>query len=258
MFFILSKIFEFFLHPLNWIIIFCFSAIFFKRPLLRKVFIYLSVSSVLIFTTPMPIYFLAKAWDVKTKSLKEFKDSYDIAIVLGGFSKTVLSEPDMFYITSSGDRILKAVQLYKAKKINKIFISGGSGRVFAQHIKEGKISARFLYEIGVDSADVLYEDKSKNTYENALFTKHKLDSLGMKNGKTLLLTSNYHMRRSIACFSKQGLKFEPFVVDPQNEEGLDFRNPFSLVLPNVENIKRWEMYIHEWIGYFTYRLNGYI
>jgi hypothetical protein len=66
------------------------------------------------------------------------------------------------------------------------------------------------------------------------------------------------MKRSIACFAKQGIKFEPFVVDPQNEEILDIKNPLNTILPNIENIKRWETYIHEWIGYFTYRLNGYI
>lgn len=258
MFFILSKVLDFIIQPMNWIIFFVVMAFFIKKPFLKKVFVGLSICSFLIFTTPLPIHFAKKCWNIKTKRLNEIKSEYDVAIVLGGFLRTVKSEPDQFYIASSGDRLIKAIQLYKAKKVKKIFISGGSGKVLVQEFKEGRIAARFLKDIGIDTNDIIYEELSKNTYENAVQTKYKLDSLGLSNSKLILLTSKYHMKRSIACFNKQGLHCEPFIVDPQTENEIDIKNPSEYLMPNAEYLKEWDIYIHEWMGYITYLMAGYI
>jgi uncharacterized SAM-binding protein YcdF (DUF218 family) len=240
-------------------VVFLLLAIINKNQKIKRVFLYLTFSALIFFTSPLPIYLLANGWNLKTKRLNEINTEYDVAIVLGGFSRIVKKEPNAFYISPSGDRIIKAIQLYRAKKVKKIFISGGSGKVFMQEFKEGKIAAQFLNDVCIDTSDVLYEDKSRNTYENALFTKQYLDSLGLSQSKLLLLTSSYHMRRSMACFNKVGLVCTPFVVDPQhNSSPIDWRNPEEYLLLSVKHLSDWDVYLHELVGYLIYKFTGYI
>jgi len=258
MFFIFSKVFEFLIFPLNWILVLLLLSIITKNTILKKQLLWTSLGLLLFFTSPLPINLLSRWWNVKTITLNNIKEKYDVGVVLGGFIKTIKKDPTGFYITNSGDRIIKAIQLYKQGNIKKIFIAGGSGMISVPNFKEGKITADFLQHLCIDSTDILQESSSKNTYENALFTKKKLDSLNQKNISILLITSSYHMRRSIACFKKVGLNVIPFIAESQYENDINWSNPQEYIMPGINNLKYWDVYLHEWVGFITYKLQGYV
>lgn len=114
--------------------------------------------------------------------------------------------------------------------------------------------ARLYLLCGMDQNDILIEDHSLNTYENALYSKPILEATGEQ--RFLLITSAAHIRRAVACFEKQGLNVQPFPVMQgvgNRRWELDY-----LFVPQVANFHKWHSLIHEWVGFATYKFRGYI
>ncbi len=100
-------------------------------------------------------------------------------------------------------RIVDAVRLYKKYKL-PIIVSGGS---VPGKVKEAVVVGRFLNDLGVKQKDIILEDLSMDTVENALNVKDIFKKKGYKKG--LLVTSAYHIRRSEFLFKKTGLDVYP-------------------------------------------------
>jgi uncharacterized SAM-binding protein YcdF (DUF218 family) len=87
-----------------------------------------------------------------------------------------------------------------------------------------------------------------------LFTKPLLEK-NFPNGKFLLITSGYHMRRSLACFQKIGIAVTPYSTDR-----LGGKPKFvfdHLLLPNLHALETWQVIIHEMTGLVMYKVAGY-
>ncbi len=180
--------------------------------------------------------------------------TYEVGIVLGGIGRI---DPTLERIefTNSADRLLKAIELYHKKRIKKILITGGSGSVLHPDDKEAADIYQYLKNIQVPDSDIIIENESKNTYENAVFSKKILDSLHIKK-KYLLITSAYHLRRSVAVFEKQGFKD----ITPYPTERLAGPRKFEfdhLFLPHPDALSVLYKYIHEWVGFIIYKIKGY-
>jgi uncharacterized SAM-binding protein YcdF (DUF218 family) len=181
-------------------------------------------------------------------------ENYETAIVLTGVTNTRKEALDRVYFQKGADRVLHTVQLYKAGKIKKILISGGTvtleGRKEAEADQLKKV---FLY-CGVPKTDLIIENLSRNTNENSTKTKKLIDSLQL-NGKFLLVTSAFHMRRAEACFKKAGISADIFPVDYYTRDrGISFDQIF---IPSEGAFAKWSILIHEILGYITYKLVGY-
>ena len=149
---------------------------------------------------------------------------------------------------------MQAVELYHKGKIKKIFLSGGSGFVNFQEWKESEKLYPLLVSCGVKAEDILMENNSRNTYENAVETAKELKSKNI-NGKYLLITSAFHMRRSLACFEKLNLTVDAYPVDARS--GGPIYTPDRLFQPDAEALVAWDLLTHEWVGYAMYKLMGY-
>lgn len=113
----------------------------------------------------------------------------DIGIILGGTSMIPY-------------RVDRAIELYKDGQIKKILISGGIGYFnFKRGITEAEIMKRYFLEHGVLEDDILIEDKSRNTYENFLYSYKLLrDKFNLENMTFILITSDFHMKRASGLF----------------------------------------------------------
>ena len=114
------------------------------------------------------------AWEERTIKVKEIQQPYDIGIVLGGYSKStnrLLNDNRLLYLNSGANRLTQAIELYKLGKIKKFLLTGGNGEVLNKWIAESINTKQFLIRLGVPTADILMETKSRNTHENALFSK---------------------------------------------------------------------------------------
>jgi uncharacterized SAM-binding protein YcdF (DUF218 family) len=153
------------------------------------------------------------------------------------------------------DRLIQTIDLYKRGVIKKIIFTGGSGRILKPQMKEGGLLKPYILKMGVAEQDLYIENESNNTRENALFTKELIEKEKL-NGTFLLITSAFHMRRSIGCFRKVGYNIDYYVTD--RYAGPRKWDPDFLFIPNVSTINDWNVILKEWVGYITYKLMGYI
>jgi uncharacterized SAM-binding protein YcdF (DUF218 family) len=181
---------------------------------------------------------------------------YELGIVLGGYSMPDGLPNDRFHPNHNAERITVALELYRLGKIKRILISTGALTLDRQGPNEAHHTAAFLQRLGIPDTAIIIEDRSRNTYENALFTAELLSSKGLYGQSSLLITSPFHMRRSMACFRKQGLNPTPFPAGVLALSG-DFTS-YHKFLPHPISYYRWEALSKEIVGMAMYKLQGYI
>lgn len=195
-----------------------------------------------------------RAWEIHGIKDKDLK-THDVAIVLGGMSEFD-NDLDRLSIRRGGDRIWQAITLYQQGKVKKLLISGASGYVFDRGLKEAEQMKKDLVKWGIPEEDILTEEKSINTYENALYSAEVLQQ-HPELKSFVLVTSASHMRRSIGCFEKQGLHCTPYSTDQYTgKKRFYFWDQYFI--PNMETMIEWKKLIKEWVGYIAYDLKGYI
>ena len=256
MFFILSKILDLFISPAIWIVgLLLASYLFRKRKSSLSSKLFLSgLISLLIFTNPFIVNLVMNRWEVKAYSAEEIKSPYEVGIVLGGSTRYYDNDSKRMVFSSSADRLMQAVELYHKGKIKKIFLSGGSGFVNFQEWKESEKLFPLLVNNGVKPEDILMENNSRNTYENAVETAAVLKNKGITS-KSLLITSAFHMRRSIACYEQANINVAAYAVDSRSGGAMYTLD--RLIQPDPEALVAWDLLTHEWVGYLVYRLMGY-
>lgn len=256
MFFALSKLLYFILQPLNWLVGLPIFAMFTKnarrkRRILRGCFFLL-----VLITNPFLSNRIFHAWEAEAVQMSTLRDTFDVGIVLGGYANGDTYANDRLVLAPAANRIVDAIQLYKRGIVKKLLITGGDGRLLGDSYPESYWAKNYLLDIGVKPEDILFEDQSRNTHENALFSKQLLDKQGLSNAKLLLFTSAFHIPRAQACFKKVGLNTRPFPA--HFEAGKLTIEPRTWLTPDADLIKNWEVFLKEWVGYAVYKLQGYV
>lgn len=255
MFFFLSKILAFLIAPYTWLF---FGLLWLLKKLwqtpYRKWVLTLTVFMYII-SNSFLVDEVIRAWEYTDDDIYLKNTNYDLAIVLGGMGR-VDERQQRFDFNYSGDRLFQTLELYYKKRVGKILITGGSGSISKPNQREAIYVKKYLVNISIPDSNIIIENNSKNTYENAVLTKHLLDSLQFK-GSVLLVTSSFHMRRSLAIFKKAGYKnVTPYVTNKiTGIRKFEFDHCF---IPNIEAVFGLNLVLHEMIGYATYKLKGYL
>lgn len=257
MFFYLSKIFWFFVQPLNLAIFLLLAgalAGFFGR---RRLFAAGSLSALLVLAVATWTSFgalLLNPLEQRFQRPPVAPQKVDGIIVLGGgFEGAINLVRGGYDLNDSGDRFVEAAVLARRYPQARIVVSGGNGSLMQDGEGDATTSQRLLTALGVAPDRLVLETQSRNTYENAVFAKR----LAMPNpGETwLLVTSAFHMPRSKALFDKVGFPTVPWPVDYHTSgvEGV------SLFADNpVDAVQTTTLAVREWIGLFAYWLAGKI
>ena len=256
MFFIISKILAFCIKPIVWILS-CFLLAFFIRNERRKRTIFLCGLILMILLTNDAFFqFIVKWWEPQVVKLKRTEKEYDFIILLGGYSdfQTAMGKSEFQIGIKGGNRLITALKLYKKGIGKKILLTGGSGKLLGDKYGEAEYVAPFLKTLGIPDSALIIENKSRNTWENAVFSKNIIDSI-QKNASCLLVTSALHMPRSKACFDKAGLATTIYPTDYYARKSDNLLK--LLIEPSSSNLFAWEAVLHEWIGVITYKLKGY-
>ena len=251
MFFVASKILSFLIDPFFWIIGLFMLAIFSKKIYKRRKYFIIGFITLFLFSNNFIFKTVNDYWSINSNLNNPI--SYDYGILLGGMI-SLNSEKDAIKFNSNNDRLLNTIELYYAKKIDKILITGASGSMVSDLI-EADLIEMYLLKIGIPKKDIIKETKSKNTYENAQFSEKVILKIANKNNpKCLVITSEYHMRRSMACFYNTELNVYAF-TKRTDEKYFDLE---SFLLPQSNILYQWKILFHEIIGYYTYKIVGYI
>jgi uncharacterized SAM-binding protein YcdF (DUF218 family) len=254
MFFYLSKLLVFIISPLTWIFTLLILSLCLKNPKTKRKLLIASLIVFYFFSNAFILDECMRLWEFTSKDLSK-KEHFDAAIILGGMT-TYDPRLDNPQFGNSADRLWQALPLLKNGQIKKIILTGGSGSILHPEEKESGILKKYLLKIGIADSLVIIENESKNTRENALFTKKLLDSINLKSN-LLFVTSAFHMKRSIGTFEKVGLKnIRPFCTDRYSgPRKFEFDHLF---IPNTHALDKFTLLIHEIIGYCVYKTIGYI
>lgn len=128
--------------------------------------------------------------------------------------------------------------------------TGGSGSMLDQEFKGATVARNMLAEQGIDVSTVLFEAESRNTYENAKFSQALVKPQQGQNW--LLITSAFHMPRSVGIFRQLDWQVTPFPVDHRSEPG-------RLLKPDAdfaEHLKQLNVAVREWLGLTAYYFSG--
>jgi len=180
--------------------------------------------------------------------------SADAILILGGALALPQYPRVDLELVDSSDRIRYAWQLYRQNRANKIIIAGGN--VFPQTDVRGEAYyiARLLMEWGVPEEDILFEEQSRNTYQNAVYIKPLLAENNLSS--LLLVTSATHMPRAHAVFRAQNINVIPAPTDFQVTES-DNPEIFNWI-PSAQALSATTWVLKEYMGWWYYRLRGYI
>ena len=256
MFFILSKVLAFLLQPLNWMVLLAMFGFFTKNNKYRRRSISALVGVLLVFSNPWLVNQFARVWETGGRSPDTILQPYDVGILLGGYTNfNAESPPGLLNLHQAGNRLTTTLLLYQTGKIRHILLSGGSGRLMGNVPSEADVVRGFLLQCGMPDSVILVENQSRNTRENALFSKQLADSIA-PGSRCLLITSAWHMRRSQGCFDKAGLVCDPFGADFLSETSNG--NFFHWLEPDWRALMKWELLIKEWVGWMAYWAKGYV
>jgi uncharacterized SAM-binding protein YcdF (DUF218 family) len=175
-------------------------------------------------------------------------------IVLGGAIDDELGRARHQVILADGAaRLTEAVVLARRFPQARVVYTGGSNSLTDTDSDEARDAGRLLTALGVDPARITLEDRSRNTDENARFTRDLVHP--EPSQAWLLVTSAWHMPRAMALFRKAGFEVIADPVDYRSQGGF---GDWRLNSDASRGFALFDLAMHEWIGLAAYRASGRI
>ena len=263
-FFILSKVVQFCIEPLNWVIIFVLLSLLFlslRKPDSCKRFLMLALLDLLIvgWLPSSELGLRALENSIPKTSLEGLSEN-DLGgiIILGGAIEggEIALDRGEISIGSAAERVTKAFELIRKYPDLPYIFSGYSGRINPKGLSEADAFKQLIAEQRLSEKMAHYENQSRNTYENVRYMKPMIQEFGLKNATGaskpwLLITSASHMYRSAKIFEKQGIAVIPMPVDYQTASHLKWTS-FDL----QDGIQNWKKLVHEVVGILAYWITG--
>ena len=256
--FVIGKILDWSLHPLNWVAVLLGCSLLASLnpawPPLRARRLALSAIALLMATgcQSVPDALIAHLESQYTEYAPAANLSqYAGIIVLGGAMESgqISARHLQPGLNDSAERMTAAIAIWRHNPQLKVVFTGGEGELMGSGPSEAQRARAFFVSQGMPDEAMILEDQSRSTWENAVFTARLP---GIDNQKPwLLLTSAWHMPRSMATFQKMGWNVTAYPVDFRSG-GVTSLSSYSISGGAV----RWELYLHEVIGLLSYRLMG--
>ena len=250
MFFYLSKFFWFFVSPGNVLLIaLCLGAVLIYRRRDKVGRWLISFAALLsLGAAVLPIgKNLYVILENRFPVVHELPKKVDGIIVLGGVVNEVITKfRGQISIGGAIERLTEFATLSRRYPDAKLIFTGGSGKILSQNIKETDVIAPLLTTMGIDLDRVLLESQSRNTYENAVMS---LELAKPAPDETwVLITSAFHMPRSVGIFRKIGWNVLPYPVDFNTSGEVVLVPSFNL----ISGLSYLSGSFHEWIGLLFY------
>ncbi|MBN9148557.1 MULTISPECIES: YdcF family protein [unclassified Nitrobacter] len=255
MFFLLSKIFGFVALPSNAIAIVCglgLCLLLLKRRRAGASLLTVGIVSLLVFGySPAGNVLLLTLSDRFPAWQYGGRDPDGIIILGGAIDAGISAARGAVETNGSAERLIAALELARRFPKARIVYSGGTGNLVADLVPEAPIAGRLMETLGISPERIILESDSRTTDENARFTRKMVSP---KPGERwLLVTSAYHMPRSIGVFRKAGFDVEAYPVDWRTRGWVDAWVPFDRLSAGLASS---DTAVHEWAGLVAYWLTG--
>lgn len=255
MFFVLAKVLGFFALPSNLLISLGILGIFLMLTRLARAGRRLAIVSIALLAIAgwsplgsaliLPLEERFPPWDASHGAPTGI-------ISLGGAIDTVVSPVrGEVALNEAAERLTAMAELVRRYPQAHIVFSGGSGRLIHDDATEAEFAARLFESFGIEKSRVILESGSRDTDENARFTKELVQP---KEGERwLIVTSAHHMPRAVGAFRAAGFPVEAFPVDYRTRGPIDLLRPFATL---GDGLRRTDTAVREWVGLLMYRLAG--
>jgi len=255
MFFILSKILGFFALPSNFLMAIGLLGLVLLCTRFTRLASWLIVTSLVLIAivglSPLgnalilPLEQRFPPWDAS-------RGAPDGIVVLGGaISPDVSAARGAAALDEAAERITVTAELARRYPDARIIYSGGSNALLFDERAEAAFAVRQLEDLGVAQERITGEEQSRNTVENAVFSR--LIANPKPGQRWLLVTSAYHMPRAMAAFRAAGFSVEAYPVDWRTRGTNDVLRPFASL---GDGLRRTDTAVREWVGLLAYRLAG--
>ncbi len=252
--FVLSKVLWWFAQPTRlWLILTILSSLLLYTALFRQARIaLLSLTIVAFIALVLPIDLYAMRPLEQRFPQPKLPEHITGIIVLGGAVDQILTELyGQANLNSAAERMTEAVQLAFNYPNAKLVFSGGSAEIKPRSsFREADVAEQFYQEIGLDSARLIFERESRNTFENAVFTKELLNP--QKDEVWVLVTSAFHMPRAVGIFEELEWGVIPYPVDYR--VGLNIETSPPVLFSG--KLFYFDIAAKEWLGLLAYKLMG--
>jgi uncharacterized SAM-binding protein YcdF (DUF218 family) len=201
---------------------------------------------------PLSNFLLSKIEDYIQPSKYPVQQLTGVIVLGGSFNSGLESkERNEVSLNGSAERLTKALEIYKKNPRLLILFSGFSGELKPQGWSESDMAKKFFLDQGVKLDNLIFENQSRNTFENIKYSK---DIIANYKGTWGLITSANHMPRSFFAFKKQGLILEPISVDYKTGTNKVFWINFDI----SSGLINWNIILHELIGISYYKFTNKI
>ena len=257
MFFYLSKLFWIVVQPINLIGILVFAGIVLGLLRLRRLGLLFSLAGFAVLALG--------AWSsLGALLLHPLEDRFarpdpapqavaGIIVLGGGFEGGINLVRGGYELNASGDRFVEAAILARRYPQARVVVTGGTGALLLEGEGDGDTAPKLLTALGVAPERLVLEARARNTQENARFTRALVEP---RPGETwLLVTSAFHMPRSVGLFRKEGFDVVPWPADYRTAGTETFGFAEDNAMDSLRNLA---LAIREWIGLAAYRVTGRI
>ena len=201
---------------------------------------------------PLSNFLLNKIEDFIKPSKYPVQQLTGIIVLGGSFDQELVSkERNEISLNEHAERATKALEVYKKNPKILILFSGYSNKIKPIGWSESDMAKKFFLEQGVRSENLIFENKSRNTYENVQYSK---DIIRNYKGSWGLVTSAFHMPRSYFLFKRENLILEPISVDYRTGTSPIFWINFDI----KKGLENWNIILHEVVGISYYKITGKI
>jgi len=253
----LSKILPLFVMPVSVVLILTVVALFMVQRGMKRTasgVLAVAVSVLWVASTPMVAEGLYRGLESRhpAQTLEQVPEA-DCIILLGGVVGSPMPPRVEADLGETIDRVYKAAQLFRAGKARSLIVTAGNQPWSQSPWAEAELIRNLLMEWGVPKDAIFLEGSSRNTRENAIYSKNLIDSINCK--ESLLVTSAAHMPRAMAAFHSVNASVIPVSTDVRIiEKGVPSVMDF---LPSAGALAMTSDAIREWIGQWVYQLQGW-
>jgi uncharacterized SAM-binding protein YcdF (DUF218 family) len=255
--FLSSKLFWVFAQPLSIAFLLCVLAAFAAFSAYRKlcgVFAFLAalVLFVTLFTSTGTV--ALQVLEARFPRAAQEPQSISCMIVLGGVLESeVTTARGGIEFNQAADRFIEALRLALNHPEARILVSGGDGSISGIYEGEAAASERFFTAFGISPDRLMKENSSRTTYENTLNTAQVLQNASLND--CLLITSAFHMPRSVGLFRASKIPVTPWPVDYRTSGLIDLSLDFTQPALNAQLTTT---AVREWMSLIAYYLVGRI
>jgi uncharacterized SAM-binding protein YcdF (DUF218 family) len=252
--FFAAKILALLTQPLTWVVALLIASLLLRdKPASGQKLVIASLTLLLLMGwQPLP-HWLIRQMEAQYAEIAPGADlrPYAGIVILGGATEAgyVAQAHSQPLLNAAAERITAPIAMLRHNPHLRIVFTGGEGSLLASGPSEAERIRPFFNAMGVPPDRVTYEAISRTTYENAVLTA-QLPGIDTQ-WRWLLVTSAWHMPRSMATFNKAGWNVTAYPVDFRTGSDTPWTE-YSL----TDGTRNWQLLLHECLGWLAYRITG--